>query len=203
MRATRPRLVISRLGLVAQAARSTSSMMMLFVVLPDIGVDVLVRGSGCASHQNIRAVPGSSLLCRRNMLLSLRDTTADGLPDDLNTLKAIVLSREAENARGESRAFLQRVSTTATILEVFTLGAHQAKAASATHQCRCRLYICTRLPKCRKSRQQGEALRALGDEVVLELEISEAGCRELFRLLLEGNQSGSPVHLVVSSSIPF
>ncbi|MFK3968953.1 hypothetical protein ACI2KT_36115 [Ensifer adhaerens] len=36
-------------------------MTMLFVVLPDIGVDVLVRGSGCASHQNIRAVPGSSL----------------------------------------------------------------------------------------------------------------------------------------------
>ncbi|MDX0524628.1 hypothetical protein GOC82_27635 [Sinorhizobium medicae] len=59
--ATRPRLVISRLGLVAQVSRSTSSMTMSFVGLPNIGVDVLVGGNGCVSHQNIRAAPGGSL----------------------------------------------------------------------------------------------------------------------------------------------
>ncbi|KWV55293.1 hypothetical protein AS026_37675 [Rhizobium altiplani] len=36
---------------------------------------------------------------RQNMLFSIRDDNGDELPDDLNALKAMVLSREAENAR--------------------------------------------------------------------------------------------------------
>ncbi|UIJ91730.1 hypothetical protein Q1M62_02315 (plasmid) [Sinorhizobium meliloti] len=41
---------------------------MSFVGLPNIGVGVLVGGSGCVSHQNILAAPGGSLFsCKRKV----------------------------------------------------------------------------------------------------------------------------------------